>query len=83
MLFFDPPVNYATSVDSCTVELHRADGVTVATGNLGKPAVVSGEISVDITALVSPLPAGSYYVVVTAIGPGGSTPGSPSPVFTK
>jgi regulation of enolase protein 1 (concanavalin A-like superfamily) len=83
-LYFDPPLNYSTSVNSCTLELHRAaDGATVATSNLGKPAVVSGQISVDITALVSPLPAGSYYSVVIAIGPGGSTPGSPSPVFTR
>jgi hypothetical protein len=83
-LFFTPPVNYATSVDYCTVELRRAsDGATVATNNLGKPAVVGGEISVDITTLVNPLPSGSYYAVVIAIGPGGSTPGSPSPVFVK
>jgi hypothetical protein len=71
-------------VDYCTVELRRAsDGATVATNNLGKPAVVGGEISVDITTLVNPLPSGSYYAVVIAIGPGGSTPGTPSPVFVK
>jgi hypothetical protein len=55
----------------------------IATRDLGKPAVVNNEISVDITTLVSPLAAGSYYAVVTAIGPGGSTASAPSPSFTK
>jgi len=66
------------------VEVHRvSDGATVATRDLGKPTVINGEISADITMLVSPLPAGSYYTVVIAIGPGGSTPGSPSAVFVR
>ncbi|MCA1560759.1 MAG: hypothetical protein LC753_20350, partial [Acidobacteria bacterium] len=86
-LVFVPPVDYATNVNSCTVELRRSgDAVTaspVATRNLGKPAVVGGEISVDISTLVDPLPAGSYYAVVVSTGPGGSTPSSPSPVFAK
>ena len=83
-LYFYPPVNYTTWVDSCTLEIHRAsDGVNVSTNYLGKPAVVNAEISVDITAIVKALPAGSYYTVVVAVGPGGSTPGSPSAVFTR
>ena len=80
-------VDYATNVTSCTVELRRSvDAVTaspVATRSLGKPAVVSGEISVDISTLVDPLPTGSYYAVVVAVGPGGSTPSSKSAVFSK
>jgi regulation of enolase protein 1 (concanavalin A-like superfamily) len=86
-LLFVPPLDYATNVDSCTVELRRAgDAVTaspVATRNLGKPAVVGGEISVDISTLVDPLPAGSYYAVVVSTGPGVSTPSNPSAVFSK
>jgi regulation of enolase protein 1 (concanavalin A-like superfamily) len=84
---FVPPVDYATNVTSCTVELRRSvDAVTaspVATRSLGKPAVVSGEISVDISTLVDPLPTGSYYAVVVAAGPGGSTPSGKSAVFSK
>jgi hypothetical protein len=38
---------------------------------------------VDISTLVDPLPAGSYNAVVVSTGPGGSTPSSPSPVFSK
>ena len=86
-LVFVPPTDYATNVTSFTVDLRRAgDAVTVspvATRNLGKPTVVSGEISVDISTLVDPLPAGSYYAIVVTTGPGGSTPSSPSAAFSK
>jgi hypothetical protein len=86
-LVFVPPLDYLTNVDSYTVELRRSiDKVTaspVAATNLGKPVVVGGEISVVISTLVDPLPAGSYYAVVVSIGPGGSTPSSPSAVFSK
>ena len=84
---FVPSANHATSVTSYTVAIYRAsDPVTatpVATRSLGKPAVVSGEISVDISTLVNPLPAGSYYAVVRATGPGGTTPSAKSANFTK
>ncbi len=84
---FVPSADHATSVTSYTVAMYRAtDPVTaspVATRNLGKPAVVNGEISVDISTLVNSLPAGSYYAVVRATGPGGTTPSTKSPTFTK
>lgn len=84
---FVPPTDYATNVTSCTVQLRRsADAVTaspVATRNLGKPAVVNGQVSVDISTLVNPLPAGSYYAVVVSTGSGGSTPSAPSAAFSK
>jgi hypothetical protein len=86
-LIFVPPLDYLTNVDTYTVELRRSiDKVTaspVTATNLGAPTVVGGEISVDITTLVDTLPSGSYYGVVVAIGPGGSTPSSPSAVFSK
>jgi len=86
-LVFVPGADYATNADSVTVQLHRgADAITaapVASRNLGKPAVAGGEVSVDISPLVDPLAAGTYYAVVVTTGPGGSTPSSPSPVFSK
>jgi hypothetical protein len=86
-LVFVPPVDYATNVSWCTVQLRRSvDAATdspVASRNLGKPVVVGGEISVDISTLVDPLPGGFYYAVVVSTGPGGSTPSSPSAVFSK
>jgi regulation of enolase protein 1 (concanavalin A-like superfamily) len=84
---FAPSADHASNVTSYTVAIYRAsDPVTaspIATRNLGKPAVVSGEISVDISTLVDPLVAGSYYAVVRAVGPGGTTPSSKSTNFTK
>jgi regulation of enolase protein 1 (concanavalin A-like superfamily) len=86
-LIFGAPTDYATNVTSMTVELRRSvDGSTVtpvATKNLGKPAAVSGDITVDISSIVDPLPAGAYYAIVVTIGPGGSTSSSPSAVFSK
>ena len=84
---FVPGADYATNASSVTVELRRSgDAVTVApiaTRDLGKPAVASGEIAVDISTLVDPLAAGSYYAVIVTNGAGGSTPSSPSAAFSK
>jgi regulation of enolase protein 1 (concanavalin A-like superfamily) len=84
---FGPSADHATNVTSYTVALYRAaDPVTaspVATRDLGKPAVVSGDISVNISTLVDPLPAGSYKAVVRASGPGGTTASAASAAFTK
>jgi regulation of enolase protein 1 (concanavalin A-like superfamily) len=86
-LVFGAPTDYASNVTSCTVELRRATDVVtatpVATRILGKPATVAGDISVDISTLVNPLAAGSYYAIVLCTGPGGSTRSSPSAVFSK
>jgi regulation of enolase protein 1 (concanavalin A-like superfamily) len=84
---FVPSTDHPTNVMSYVVAIYRAsDPVTaspVATRNLGKPAVVSREITVDISTLVNPLAAGSYYAIVRAIGPGGTTPSTRSANFTK
>ena len=84
---FNPSPDHAALVSSYTVALFRSgDPVTatpVATKNLAKPSPVNNEISASITDIVNPLPAGSYYAVVTAVGPGGSAQSSPSASFTK
>jgi hypothetical protein len=86
-LVFGASADHSTNVTSYTVALYRSgDPVTaspVATRNLGKPSPISGEISVDISTLVDPLAAGSYYAVVRATGPGGTTGSAPSGTFTK
>ena len=86
-LLFAPSVDHATSVTSYSVALRRStDGVSatpVASKNVGKPSPFNNEIIVDISDIVSPLAAGSYYAVVTAIGPGGSAASAPSATFTK
>jgi len=84
---FVPSADHVTNVTSYTVAVYRsADPVTaspIATRDLGKPAIVSGEIAVNISTLVDPLPAGSYKAVVRASGPGGTTASAPSTSFTK
>ena len=84
---FNASANHATNVTSYTVALYRgSDPVTaspVTTRNLGKPTPVAGEITVDISTLVNPLPAGTYKAVVRAVGPGGTTASAPSATFTK
>ena len=84
---FTASANHATSVDRYIVTIYRGpDPVTaspVATRDLGKPAPVAGDITVDISTLVNPLPAGTYKAVVRASGPGGTAASTPSGTFTK
>jgi regulation of enolase protein 1 (concanavalin A-like superfamily) len=84
---FTASADHATNVSSYTVAIYRgADPVTaspVATRDLGKPTPVAGDITVDISTLVNPLPAGTYKAVVRASGPGGTTASAPSSTFTK
>jgi regulation of enolase protein 1 (concanavalin A-like superfamily) len=86
-LIFGASADHATNVTSYIVAIYRAaDPVTaspVATRDIGKPTPVNGDISVDISTLVNPLPAGSYYAVVRATGPGGTTASAPSATFTR
>ena len=55
----------------------------VATRDLGKPAVVAGECTVDVSSTTVGLPAGSYIATVTAIGSGGSARSGASPTFVR
>ena len=86
-LLFTPSADHATSVTSYSVAIYRGTDPTTATPaatkNLGKPSPVNNEISLDISDIVNPLAAGSYYAVVTAIASTGSAPSAPSAAFTK
>jgi uncharacterized protein (DUF2141 family) len=86
-LVFTVGPDHDTAVSSYIIAVYRAsDPVTaspVATSDIGKPTPVNGDITVDISPLVNPLPSGSYKVVVRATGPGGTTDSAPSPTFTK
>ncbi len=86
-LVFNPSADHDAAVDRYTVAIFRAgDPVTatpVATSDLGRPAVVGNEISVNISNIIDPLASGSYYAVVTAVGPGGSSASAPSANFTN
>ena len=84
---FNPSADHDTLVTSYVVAIYRAsDPVTaapVATKDLGKPLPSNGDIVVDISDIVNPLAAGSYYAVVSAAGSGGSSASTPSANFTK
>ena len=87
-LLFTASADHATKVTSYRMDIFTAGAnpstaTPVRTQNLGKPAVVGGDITVDIATLVLSLPTGSYFVTVTAIGPGGSTRSAPSATFAR
>jgi chitinase len=85
---FTPSSNHSTAVDRYLLEIFTAGADTrvanpVASRDLGKPAIVSGVISVDIASTILSLNAGNYVATVTAIGDAGSTQSAASPQFTK
>jgi predicted phage tail protein len=55
----------------------------VASQNLGVPAVVNGEITVDVGTTISNLAAGSYIATVSSVSAGEGTLRSPSFAFTR
>jgi hypothetical protein len=59
-----------------------ATATPIASQNLGKPAVVSGEITADVTTTINALTAGSYQATVSAVGSGGSSRSAPA-TFTR
>jgi regulation of enolase protein 1 (concanavalin A-like superfamily) len=55
----------------------------IATRNLGKPAVVNNEISVDIATLITPLAPGNYIATVSAVNANGSCRSAPPSAFVR
>jgi hypothetical protein len=85
---FTPSSNHATAVDRYLLEVFTAGADTrvanpVKSQDLGKPAIVSGQISVDVSSTILSLSSGNYVATVTAIGSGGSTQSAASPQFTR
>jgi regulation of enolase protein 1 (concanavalin A-like superfamily) len=84
-LIFTASTNHSTSVTSYRLDIFPAGAPSTAirTQNVGKPTPVNGDITVDILALVQGLPAGNYFITMTAIGPGGSAQSAPSATFPR
>src|SRR4029434_7359412 len=85
---FTPSSNHATSVvryvlEVCPAGANPSIANPVATRDLGKPSIVSGEIRVDISSTILPLNPGNYVATVTAFGQTGSTQSAASPQFTR
>ena len=76
------------SVTFYTVEVFKA-GTNPAssspsrTQNAGKPTPVNGEISVGIGSMIQALPAGSYFITISATSSGGTSRSAPSEVFAR
>jgi len=85
---FTPSSNDATAVQRYVLEVFPLGADTrvanpVATQDLGKPAIVNGEIRADVTSTILALAPGDYVATVTAIGSGGSAQSAPSPQFRR
>jgi regulation of enolase protein 1 (concanavalin A-like superfamily) len=84
---FTASSNHSTAVTSYVVAIYRSTdpitGTPAATRDIGKPTPVNGDITADISTLVNPLPSGTYYAAVRAVGSGGTTSSTASATFTK
>ena len=85
---FTPSTNHDTSVNSYVVEFFTAGADTttatpVRSQDVGKPSPVNNEITVDVSATIQALPAGTYVSTVRATGPGGTARSAPSLSFVR
>jgi hypothetical protein len=84
---FGPSTDHGTLVTHYVLEIF-AEGADpsvatpVASQNLGKPPVINGECTADVTATIANLAPGNYQVTVSAVGSGGSSRSAPAP-FTR
>jgi hypothetical protein len=84
---FSASPDHENVVTHYVVKLHRAadleTDVPVDLLYIGKPTPADGMISVNITDAATAIPSGSYYVVVHAVGHGGTSPGARSGLFNR
>jgi hypothetical protein len=70
-------------LDVFTAGANPATATPMATRDLGKPAVVNGECSADISATIAGLPGGNYFATVVAVSAGGTSTRATSAVFAR
>jgi hypothetical protein len=80
---FNASPDHNSLVNSYLLEIFAAGAdpstaTPIATQNLGKPAVVNGECTADISATVNALAPGNYRATVAAVGSGGSSRSAPA-----
>jgi hypothetical protein len=79
---FGASPDHNTLVTSYVLEIFAA-GINISTAvpivsrDLGKPAVMNGECTADVSAIIGALPAGTYQVTVAAVGAGGKAQSAP------
>jgi regulation of enolase protein 1 (concanavalin A-like superfamily) len=85
---FTPSADHSRTVDRYLLEVFAAGAdpgtaTPVASRDLGRPAVINGECSVDVSAFMQSLAPGQYIATVTAVSSEGSSRSAPSPAFTR
>ncbi len=85
---FSPSADHDTMVERYVVDFYPASADPnasnpIASRDVGKPAVINGECSADVSPTVSALPVGNYYAIVRAFNGTYSSPSAPSPLFTR
>lgn len=67
-LVFTPSVDHDRLVDRYMAEIYAMDRwALVGSRDLGRPLVVGGECTVDLTQWIAALPAGQYQIIVRAV----------------
>jgi regulation of enolase protein 1 (concanavalin A-like superfamily) len=84
---FNPSPDHAV-VTHYLLEIYRQGdtpgaSTPIASRNLGKPAVVNNEISVDIATLITPLAPGNYIATVSSVNANGSARSAPPSAFVR
>jgi hypothetical protein len=85
---FTASPDHATLVSSYLLEIfaagaNPATATPIATRNLGKPAVVNGDCTADVTSTINGLAAGNYQATVAAVGSGGTSTRSAPAAFSR
>jgi hypothetical protein len=83
-LVFDAPADHDTNVDRYLFEVVLAGsfGTRVLRESVGKPEVVDGTCTIDVSALLAQLPAGKYLGRVTAVNSFGNSAYGYSEIFS-
>jgi regulation of enolase protein 1 (concanavalin A-like superfamily) len=84
---FTASADHNTLVNSYLLEIfapgaNPATATPVATQNVGKPGVVNGECTANVTATISALASGNYQATIAAVGSGGMSRSAPV-VFSR
>ena len=84
---FNPSPDHDTTVTSYQFYVFESGAnpstaTPLASQDVGKPAVVSGEVTAEVTSTITALQPGTYQAAIAAVGAGGITQSAPA-TFTR
>lgn len=87
-LAFTASADHDTLVNHYVLEIFReganpSTAAPVSSVGIGKPAPAGGEVTVDIESTLQPLPSGTYFATLTAVGSGGESRSASSNTFSR